>query len=677
MGKSETAAQAWLERKASVRVSGGLHARPISEIIRIAKRYDAEVELATGVQQASARSSLKLLLLGVKEGDTITVRGRGDDADLAVDAVSAFLERGDTETHSPSAAPAASQAPAPTPEAASRKANTAPSPMDRAPLTGVPVCAGVALGSPFVFQQPKIAPEPAQIEPDSIAREQERARAALNAVSQRLREAAQMKANPSSVMVMEALADLSADEDWAEAIQRMIAEGDSALAAVEATAESTAQQIETLASDYARARAEDMRAAGHLVAMALQGKKPLSVGDVPAGSVLVAEELTAAHMGGEDLSHLAAIVAERGASNGHAAILARSFGIPTVFGLPGVVNAVKEARVIAVDGATGDVIVDPDDETSAHLRIAIAAAAEDREELERFTTVKPVTRDGVSIIVAANIGSVNDLDFATEAGAMGVGLMRTEFLFMDRAELPDEDEQYQVYRTVLERFPDDEVIIRTLDIGGDKPCRAIDLPKEDNPFLGLRGIRLCLAKPEIFRPQLRALLRAACHGRLKVMLPMIATGDEISETKALIESCEHELEREGKTYGPFELGIMVETPAAVFSADALAKKAAFFSLGTNDLTQYVMAADRTNPAVASLSRTQNPAVIEAVRLVCAAAARADIPVGVCGEAAADPVLSAVFLQAGVRELSVSAAAIRRVKRQVCALELKETTEQGV
>ena len=674
MGKSETAAQAWFERKAPVRVSGGLHARPISEIIRIAKGYDAEVELATEVQKASARSSLKLLLLGVKEGDTITVRGRGKEADLAVDAVSAFLEHKDTEIHSLSAAPPASKAPAPKPDTASRKGRPAPSPVDGTPLTGVPVCAGVALGSPFVFQQPKIDPEPEQIEPDDIASEQERARAAQNAVSQRLREAAHAKANSSSAMVMEALADLSADEDWAEAIQKMIAEGNSGLTAVEATAESTAQKIETLESDYARARAEDMRAAGHLVAMALQGKKPLSVGDVPAGAVLVAEELTAAHMGGEDLSHLAAIVVERGASNGHAAILARSFGIPTVFGLSGVVNSVKKARVVAVDGATGKVIVDPDDKTSARLHAAIAAAAEDRAELERFTTVKPVTRDGVSIIVAANIGGVNDLDFATQAGAMGIGLMRTEFLFMDRAELPDEDEQYQVYRTVLERFPDDDVIIRTLDIGGDKPCRAIDLPKEDNPFLGLRGIRLCLAKPEVFRPQLRALLRAACHGRLKIMLPMIATVDEISETRALIEACEHELEREGKTYGSFELGIMVETPAAVFSADALAKKADFFSLGTNDLTQYVMAADRTNPAVTSLSQPHNPAVIEAVRLVCAAAARAGIPVGVCGEAAADPGLSEMFLKAGVRELSVSAASIRRVKRQVCALELKETME---
>nr|WP_272212707.1 phosphoenolpyruvate--protein phosphotransferase [Marinicella sp. W31]MDC2878617.1 phosphoenolpyruvate--protein phosphotransferase [Marinicella sp. W31] len=361
-------------------------------------------------------------------------------------------------------------------------------------------------------------------------------------------------------------------------------------------------------------------------------------------------------------------MAERGASNGHAAILARSFGVPTVFGLTGIVNSVAKADMIAVDGAAGLVVVDPDAETAMRLRAAISAAKEDRAELERFKAVKPVTRDGAPVIVAANIGSVNDLDFATQAGAMGIGLMRTEFLFMDRTELPDEDEQYQIYRTVLERFPDDDVIIRTVDIGGDKPCRSIDLPKEDNPFLGLRGIRLCLAKPEIFRPQLRALLRAACHGRLKVMLPMIATVSEILETRVLIEVCEHELESEGKAFERFELGIMVETPAAVFSADALAKEADFFSLGTNDLTQYVMAADRTNPMVVSLSQASNPAVIEAVRLVCAAAARANIPVGVCGEAAADPALSEIFVKAGVRELSVSAASIRRVKRQVCSFE---------
>lgn len=249
--------------------------------------------------------------------------------------------------------------------------------------------------------------------------------------------------------------------------------------------------------------------------------------------------------------------------------------------------------------------------------------------------------------------------------------MRTEFLFLERLTLPDEQEQYETYREVLEAFPDERVVIRTLDIGGDKPARAIAVPPEDNPFLGLRGIRLCLARPELLRTQLRALLRAARHGLLDVMLPMVSTVDEITRTRAEIETARAQLDARGEVYGDFRLGIMIETPAAVFQAAELCSHVEFLSIGTNDLTQYVMAADRLNPAVAGLCRSDNPAVLAAIRATCAAAAGAGVPVAVCGEAGADAALIPQLLAAGVHELSVSAPSVLQVKRQVDGLRLTD------
>ena len=266
--------------------------------------------------------------------------------------------------------------------------------------------------------------------------------------------------------------------------------------------------------------------------------------------------------------------------------------------------------------------------------------------------------------MAANLGALSEIEPAQAAGAVGVGLFRTEFLFMERPTLPTEDEQTAVYSQLLERFRPQPVVIRTLDVGGDKPLRAIAFPKEENPFLGWRGVRVCLDRPDVFAPQLRALLRAAPHGRLQVMIPMVSDIEELRAVKARIAACRAELESAGIAHGWFELGMMVETPAAVFAAKAFAREVEFFSIGTNDLTQYVMAADRTNPRVAALNRADHPAVVEAIRLVCEAAAAAGIPVAVCGEAAGRPEMTAALIRLGVSELSMSASSILRVKRAV-------------
>jgi len=287
-----------------------------------------------------------------------------------------------------------------------------------------------------------------------------------------------------------------------------------------------------------------------------------------------------------------------------------------------------------------------------------------KERHTAFAKIEPRTRDGRLIEIGANLGSLKEIDAALQAGAMGVGLFRTELLFMERERPPSEVEQATIYSKLAQAFAPQSVIVRTLDIGGDKSTPGILVPREDNPFLGWRGIRLCLDCPEIFRPQLRALLRAGVHRNLKVMIPMVADVEEIRQVKRVILDCRAELIAEGIDNGMFELGVMVETPAAALAADALALEAAFFSIGTNDLTQYVMAADRLNPRVGHLNRADHPAVLKAVSMICEAARAAGIWVGVCGEAAGRPDMIAKFVALGVTELSMSPASIPLAKKCV-------------
>lgn len=648
-----------LVRQIRLRVEGGLHARPASELVRLAKRFAAAVTLEAGGRQAVATSSLKLLTLGAKEGDEITLRASGEEAEAALAAVGDYLS---APGHGGEAA-----SPGPVPE-------SLPSAPPSAPVVagqGLGVSPGRAIGPVFVLRQPELTPEAGTIGAAAIPAETARALAAQTAVAQRCREGGDAAART----VLEALADLAGDEDWAARIAARIAGGAPALAAILASGDEIAREIAALDDAYAAARAEDMRAATQLVALEVQGKQPVSLADAPDGAVVVAEELAAIHLG-HGLSRLAGVVTARGAATGHAAILLRAAGVPAVFGAGAALARYEAAQTLALDGATGEVIADPGPDALRAWHAAIAEARAEARALDALRDRPPVTRDGVAVTLAANIGSVEDAERAREAGAMGIGLFRTEFLFLDRPDLPGEEEQLAAYSRVLELFPDHDVIIRTLDIGGDKPARSIPVPREDNPFLGLRGIRLCLARPEVFRIQLRALLRAAPKGRLMVMLPMVADVSEIRQTRDLIAQARAELAAEGREHGDFALGIMIETPAAVFRATDLAAEADFFSVGTNDLTQYVMAADRTNPGVAGLCRADHPAVLAAIAQAAAAATAAGRLTGVCGEAAGDPALIPFLLRAGVRELSMTPAALPRARRAVLDLSLQDSGSGG-
>jgi phosphoenolpyruvate-protein phosphotransferase len=360
-------------------------------------------------------------------------------------------------------------------------------------------------------------------------------------------------------------------------------------------------------------------------------------------------------------------VTAEGSRTSHVSIMARSMGIPAVVGVGAALEEALAAETVALDGAEGYAVVDPDPTTISAFEEKQRSLAAEATLLEEYKHVEARTSDGRRIEVSANIGSGGEAAGALEWGAEGVGLFRTEFLFMERSELPTEEEQYEAYRKVAEAFGEKPVIIRTLDVGGDKDLPGVDQQEEENPFLGWRGIRMCLDVPELFKPQLRAILRAARHGNLKIMFPMIVDNVELHAAKEILEECRQELEDEGEETGSVEVGIMVETPAAAIRAADIAPEVAFFSIGTNDLVQYTLAADRGNERLTRLQSADHPAVLDLIGKTCEAAREAGIWVGVCGEAAGDPAMVPRLVELGVTELSMSAPSIPRAKKVISEL----------
>lgn len=648
-----------IQRAVRVSVPGGIHARPAAEIVKLSKGYNSELFLEHQGQSATTRSSFKLILLSLKEGANVTIRAIGDDADRAVEDIAGFLEARQGNHTPPHHATQPEASPTPDATVPLNTPDTAPA---ANALKGIAGGSGAAIGPAFHFRQPVLDTFSSVVA--DLNTEISAARDATQHVCRELRQQAMMAGRRGTADVLNAIAELSDDAEWLSRIETLICGGESAGAAVLAAGAEFAAELSRLDDAYARARSEDIASLARLTALRLQGKKPVSLADVPAGSVLIADEISAAEAGGADLARLGGLVTRHGSASSHAAILARAAGVPAVFGVEDPHGRLGNAVDIALDGDSGTVFPDPDALTRANILQRLETARSEAQALQAWAGVAPQTADGVAITIAANLGSVEEILQAQAAGAMGVGLFRTEFLFMNRNDLPDEEEQLEVYKRLLLAFPDHPVVIRALDIGADKPVRSLCLTREENPFLGVRGIRLCLKRPDLFKPQLRALLRAAPFGRLHVMLPMVAEAYEIDAARAVIDICRSELIEEGRQFGDFVLGIMVETPAAVFAAEALARKVQFFSIGTNDLTQYVMAADRLNPGVAGLCRVDQPAVLQAIRMVCHAAEKAGIWTGLCGEAAGDATVAQHFIAAGVSELSMSPASILKMKSAV-------------
>lgn len=459
-------------------------------------------------------------------------------------------------------------------------------------------------------------------------------------------------------------------------MEEMIASGSCAEAALDSVCQMYIEMFSNVDDELMRQRATDIRDIRTRMLRLLLGISSVDIASVPAGTVLAAKDLTPSMTVGLKKENISAILTEIGGKTSHSAILARALEIPAVLGIPQVLDQVSNGQQAIVDGESGEVILSPDEDTLKRYTAQWKEQQEQKAMLSVYRDRKTQDADGRNYELYSNIGSVAEAQIALENGAEGIGLFRTEFLFMDRTAMPTEQEQYEAYKAVSDIMQGKEIIIRTLDVGGDKEISYLKMESEQNPFLGWRAIRYCLEESDLFKVQLRALLRAGAeHKNIKIMLPLVTGVQEIRAAKQLLEECKQELAAQGIAYDDnIQVGIMIETPAAALIADLLAKEAAFFSIGTNDLTQYTLAVDRGNAKVENLYTTLHPAVLRSIRSIIRAAKEAKIPVGMCGEAAADPALIPLLLEFGLDEMSVSASSILKTRKIVSQWSQKETEE---
>jgi phosphotransferase system enzyme I (PtsI) len=430
--------------------------------------------------------------------------------------------------------------------------------------------------------------------------------------------------------------------------------------------------LEGMDNDYFRERAVDVTDVSQRVVKHLMNIPLVDFANLDDEVILIANDLTPSVTASMDKNKIKGILTQKGGKTSHSAILARNLNIPAIVGIEDLILKIKSSDHIALDATLGKVYINPSKLLTGELQDKIEYLEKEKIELKAYLNKPSTTIDGHQIKICANIAGPQDLPLLEENGAEGVGLFRTEFLFMDRQNFPTEEEQFLAYEKVLVSLNNKPVVIRTLDIGGDKELPYFDLPKELNPFLGVRAIRLCLKEKELFKIQLKAILRAGASGNLYLMIPMITNLDELKQTKLLIKECQEELEQRNEKYAKnFKLGIMIEVPSAAMMADILAKEVDFFSIGTNDLIQYTTASDRLNEALQDLGDINNPGVKRLIQCVAQAAKKAGISCKVCGEAAADPNNTEFFVSAGVTELSMNPSSVLRVRKKISEINFKE------
>lgn len=541
-----------------------------------------------------------------------------------------------------------------------------------APLSGIPASHGIGIGTAVLLRPQSLTYEPHPVE--DKAAEKQRLQAAISRFIQDTQAVADTfgkRLDARDAEILTGHIDMIQDPFLQEEMNNRIDEGMCAEAAAEAVLEMFKALFQSSEVELIQQRATDVEDIRQKLLEILLGVEQLDLKHLPQNSVLVVDDLTPSMTAEMDHDSVVGIVTQRGGITSHSAILSRALGIPAVLSVPDVLEAVQEGATVIVDGTKGTVLVEPDEAALEQYQTYQASAAAKKQQLEQFRGRPTQTKDGKPMQVLANIGTPPEAAQVTQQDGEGVGLFRTEFLYMNRTEAPDEATQYQAYKQVCEELGGKPVIIRTLDVGGDKDIPYLHLEPEDNPFLGCRAVRYCLRNPDTFRTQLTALMRAGAEsdGQLWVMLPMVATVTEFKEVRALAEDIAQQ------TGLPLpKLGTMIETPAAMLMADVLAKYCDFFSIGTNDLIQYLMAADRGNPNVAYLYQACDPAVLRALRSVIQAGVRAGIPVGLCGEMASDALLIPVLLGFGLERFSVSTSAILNTRREISRWSIQEAQE---
>jgi multiphosphoryl transfer protein len=666
-----------------VRNQIGLHARPAARLIALARGFDAEVQIARvgGGEPARATSLTAVVALGARLGDTLEVTATGPQAQAAVDALRELAEQGfgdgvvssragsDEAARSEAgaeSAPSEAEAARSEADAARWEADAEPDPRDLgSPLVGVAVSPGVAIGPARWLRGADEAP------PDRTAQEPAQERSLLERGREEAREAIEhdralvaQRAGEAESEIFDAHLALLDDDALTEAAGAAIDAGASAEHAWHDAARQVADRYRALSEPVLRERATDVQDVGRRVVDALTRG---GVQDASNEGIVIATELTPTDVARLDPELVTGIATARGSATAHAAILARALGLPTVVGLGSGLRKIEEGTPLLLDGDAATLEVDPPAQELEEARVRRERALARRAAARETAHEPALTRDGERVEVFANLGGAAQAGHAVELGAEGVGLLRTEFLFLDRVRLPDEEEQTETLRQIAAALDGRPLIVRTLDAGADKPMAALPMPPEDNPFLGIRGIRLTLRRPDVMATQFRAILRVAADYPLKAMLPMVATLEEVLAARRLLDRARDQTGVDAQ----LELGIMVEVPAAALSAGRLAAHVDFFSLGTNDLTQYTMAAERGDARLASLLAGPQPAVLELVRATVQAAATHGRPVGVCGELAGDPAAAVLLAGLGVTELSMTPELIPEVKAALRQVELAE------
>ena len=540
---------------------------------------------------------------------------------------------------------------------------------------GKSVFSGIAIGKISVYS--KAEQQVKRLKIENVEKEVERYHEATATAIQQLQELydkALREVGEANAAIFEIHQMMLEDDDYAESIENMIQmQKVNAEYAVAQTADNFAQMFSSMDDDYMKERVADVKDISERLLTVLQGEKTQGV-ESQEPSIIVADDLAPSETVQLDKDKVLSFVTVHGSLNSHSAILARTMGIPALVGTKLPVDDTVNGKLGIVDGTNGIIYVDPDEVTLGKMKELQKIELEKKKLLETLKGKENITLDGQKILLYANIGNTKDLATVLQNDAGGIGLFRSEFIYLEREDYPTEEEQFQIYKAVAETMAGKRVIIRTLDIGADKQCDYFKMEKEENPAMGCRAIRICLKRPEIFKTQLRALFRASVYGKIAIMYPMITSVKEIQRIKDIVTQVKAELEEQGVEYREPEQGIMIETPAAVMISDQLAKEVDFFCIGTNDLTQYTLAIDRQNTALDEFYDPHHPAVLRMISMVVNNAHKAGIWAGICGELGADRELTKEFLVMGVDELSVSPGNILPIRKIVRETNVKEYKE---
>ncbi|NQE63527.1 phosphoenolpyruvate--protein phosphotransferase [Caulobacter sp. RHG1] len=643
-------AEGEIGRAVVVPLAHGIHARPAARIAETARKFVAEIALAAVNRRASAKSPVGVMSLAIRHGDTIQVVASGVDAEAAIAAISELIEGGMGE-----GAPVAVQALAVTVEP------PAPAELPRdGVLKGVLAAPGLAIGKAVRLASADIV---VREEGQGVAHEEAALLAAIEIVRQRIERNA-AKGDKARKAILGAHLAFLEDPELAAGARRLIGEGKSAGFAWRKAVGGYVEALRGLGDRRLAERVDDLVDLERQVLRALTGEEDEGAA-LPPGSILLADELLPSQLMGVDPAAVAGFATARGGPTSHVAILAAAMGIPALVAVGGALLKVKDGATLILDADSGTLRVAPDAPALEAAQTALAQRQQRKAAAQAAAHDPCVTKDGVRIEVFANTGSIGDALAAVTNGAEGSGLLRTEFLFLDRETPPDEDEQARQYQAIASALDGKPLIIRTLDVGGDKAAPYLPIPAEENPALGLRGVRVSLWRPHLLKTQLRAILRVKPLGQCKIMVPMVASLDELRAVRAMLE----EVKREMGIVERVELGVMIETPAAAVTADLIAAEADFLSIGTNDLTQYVLAMDRGNPELAARIDALHPAVLRMIDQTCKGAARHHRWVGVCGGLASDLAATPILLGLGVTELSCTASITPEVKARVRSLSL--------